>query len=151
MSTERLTGHEKGEDEREEDEVMEMDEDDVMVADDQEVSLDPGAKALHLRLALPRGYKWTEGASHHVTVASQNDDVVHVPPFKVPDLTMDWMVPIEVRSEGRTIITVTGAVFYCPVTDENICMFGPLDLSIPVVVEPGGMDVLEVSYAVTPE
>jgi len=136
---------------KDEDEGMEMDEDDVMIADDQEVSLDPGAKTLHLRLGLPRGYKWTEGASHHVAVESKNDDVVHVPPFKVPDLTMDWMVPIEVRSEGRTVIKVTGAVFYCPVTDENICMFGPLDLSIPVLVEPGGMDVLEVAYAVSPE
>lgn len=151
MNAERITSREDEADASEEDWVMEMDDDDVIVADDQEVSLDPGAKALHLRLLLPRGYKWTEGASHHVAVESHNDDVVHVPPFKVPDLTMDWMVPIEVRSEGRAIITVSGAVFYCPVADENICMFGPLDLSIPVVVEPGGMDVLEVSYTVSPE
>jgi len=127
------------------------DEDDVMVGDDSEISLDTGAKALHLRLHLPPGYKWTEGASHHVAVASDNDDVVHVPPFKVPNLTMDWMVPIEVRAEGRAVIKVSGAVFYCPVRDENICMFGPIDLSIPVLVGPGGMDVLEVTYEVSPE
>ena len=146
MNAERLTGLADGLDG-----VMEMDEDDLMVADDQEVSLDPRARVLHLTLALPPGYKWTDGASHHVTVASQNDDVLHVPPFKVPDLTFDWKVPIEVRAEGRTIITVSGAVFYCPVSDESICMFGPLDLSIPIVVEPGGMDVLEVAYTVSPE
>ena len=129
---------------------MGMEGDDVLVGDDQELSLSPGAKGLHLTISLPPGYKWTDGASHHVEVASRNEDVLHVPPWRMPDLSMDWRIPIEVLSEGRTVVAVSGAMFFCPVADEDICMFGPIDLQVPIVIEPGGADELEISHRVTP-
>ena len=124
--------------------------DDVLMEGGAVVEVSPSAREMHLRILLPPGYKWIPGGAHSVEVGSTNEDVLHVPPWTRPDLAFDWHIPIEPRTEGRADVTVRGMLFFCPVSDESVCLMDMLDVKLPVLVEEGGEQVLDVEHTVTP-
>ena len=129
---------------------MVPDGDDVMMEGGEAVELSPSAKWMHLRIHPPPGHKWIPDAAHTVEVSSTDDDVLHIPPWKRPDLSFDWRIPIEPRKEGRAGVRIHGMLFFCPVADEMVCLFDMLDVTVPVLVEEGGDYVLEVEHVASP-
>lgn len=100
--------------------------------------LDPGSDSIRLHLRLAEGYKYLPDGHHTVSITSSNEDVVSVPPFVPPDLSFDWRVPVEVRGEGEAVLRVEATVFFCPVSDESICLFNLVETDQPIIVAPDG-------------
>lgn len=121
-----------------------------MVGEATEHPISPRAKSIRLRFTLPEGYKFLLDAPHTVSVTSTDDGVIHVPPFTMPDTSFDYTVPIEVTGEGSTTIKVFGTLFFCPESDESICMFDGCDLEVPVVVSEEGDGTLEIVHKIEP-
>jgi hypothetical protein len=102
----------------------------------QMLSLD--ADTIRVCLRLPEGYKFLPDGQHQVSIRSSDEGVVRVPEFSIPDLGFDWRIPVDVRSEGEARLTLEGMVFFCPVSDESICMFAAPSADLIVrVVEDG--------------
>lgn len=99
----------------------------------QTLSLD--ADTIRVCLRLPEGYKFLPDGQHQVSIESSDESVVRVPEFAIPDLGFDWRVPVEVKHEGEAKLSLSGMVFFCPVSDESICMFAApsADLIVRVV------------------
>ncbi len=106
----------------------------------QTLSLD--AETMRVCLRLPEGYKFLPDGQHQVSIASSNETVLRVPEFSIPDLGFDWRIPVEVKTEGETTLTLSGMVFFCPISDESICMFAApsADLVVRVVEGDGAGD-----------
>ena len=104
-------------------------------------TIDPDSDTIHVRLTLPEGYKFLPDGQHMVTLHSSDSEILWVHPFDLPDLTFDYLVPIEVRKEGEAVLHLEAMVFFCPVSDESICMFAACDEEFPIRVEPGGKGV----------
>jgi hypothetical protein len=103
----------------------------------QTLSLD--ADTIRVCLRLPEGYKFLPDGQHQVRIESSDDNVVEVPSIDIPDLSFDWRVPVTVRSEGEATLHLEGMVFFCPISDESICMFAAPSADVIVrVVEGGG-------------
>ncbi len=112
--------------------------------------ISPRAKSITLRFTLPEGYKFLLDAPHTISVMSTDPDVIHVPTFIIPDASFDYTVPIEVMGEGSATINVFGTLFFCPVSDESICMFDGCDLAVPVVISEEGDGTLEIVHEIVP-
>ena len=99
----------------------------------QTLSLD--AETMRVCLRLPEGYKFLPDGQHQVSIGSSDETVLRVPEFSIPDLGFDWRIPVEVKQEGEATLTLNGMVFFCPVSDESICMFAApsADLIVRVV------------------
>jgi hypothetical protein len=108
--------------------------------DVQTLSLD--ADTIRVCLRLPEGYKFLPDGQHQVSIESSDEAVVKVPEFSIPDLGFDWRVPVEVKGEGEAKLSLSGMVFFCPVSDESICMFAApsADLVVRVVEGDAGGD-----------
>ncbi len=106
----------------------------------QTLSLD--ADTMRVCLRLPEGYKFLPDGQHEISIASSNNDVIRVPEFSIPDLGFDWRIPVEVKQEGEATLTLNGMVFFCPISDESICMFAApsADLVVRVVEGDGAGD-----------
>jgi len=130
--------------------VRVLDEDDVLMEGGAAVELSPSARFLHLRIHPPPGHKWIPDAAHTVEVSSDAPEVLNVPPWTRPDLSFDWRIPIEPRREGRAGVRLKGMLFFCPVADAMVCLFDMLDVTVPVLVEEGGEEVLEVEHTASP-
>jgi hypothetical protein len=100
--------------------------------------IDPRSDGVRLRIRLAEGYKVLPDGHHSVSVTSSDEAVVAVPPFEPPDLSFDWRVPVEVRGRGEALLRVQATVFFCPVSDESICLFSMAGVDQPVVVADGG-------------
>ncbi len=106
----------------------------------QTLSLD--ADTIRVCLRLPEGYKFLPDGHHQVSIESSDESVVRVPEFSIPDLGFDWRVPVEVKQSGEARLSLSGMVFFCPVSDESICMFAApsADLIVRVVEGDAGDD-----------
>jgi hypothetical protein len=98
------------------------------------VLMDSNRDSVRLWLRLAEGYKYLTDGQHTVLLASSDESVLVVPPFEIPDLSFDWQVPVEVKGEGETTLHLQAMVFFCPVSDESICLFNACDVEQPVVV-----------------
>ena len=114
------------------------------------VWMDMASESIRVWLRLPEGYKFLPDGAHQVTVSSSDDRVVRVPPFALPDLSFDYRVPVEVVDEGKASIRVQAMVFFCPVSDESICMFNACDVEQPVVVLEGQEGDVEIIHDIEP-
>ncbi len=92
---------------------------------------------LRLTLVLPSHYTFMDHPHHHLHISSSDEDVVYVPPFSIPDSDFDWELPFEVRGEGEAILHLEGQVFFCPVTDDTLCIWASIDDRYHVRVEEG--------------
>jgi len=101
----------------------------------QTLSLD--ADTMRVCLRLPEGYKFLPDGQHQVSIASSDERVLRVPEFSIPDLGFDWRIPVEVKQEGETTLTMSGTVFFCPISDESICMFAAPSADLVVRVVEG--------------
>ncbi len=108
--------------------------------------MDSDRDSIRLALRLPEGYKFLPDGQHTVTLTSSDEAVLVVPPFGIPDLTFDWQVPVEVGGDGETTLHLLAMVFFCPVSDESICMFNACDVEVPVVVLGGAGTDLEILH-----
>ena len=106
----------------------------------QTLSLD--ADTIRVCLRLPEGYKFLPDGQHQVSIKSSDETVLRVPEFSIPDLGFDWRIPVEVKTEGETKLSLNGMVFFCPISDESICMFAApsADLIVRVVEGDGAGD-----------
>ena len=105
--------------------------------------LDPGSDSIRLHLRLAEGYKYLPDGHHTVSVTSSDESVVAVPPFVPPDLSFDWPVPVEVRGDGEVVLRVQATVFFCPVSDESICLFNLAEVEQSVVIaQDGQVDIV---------
>ena len=103
------------------------------------VLMDSSRDTVRVWLRLPEGYKYLSDGQHTVLLTSSDESVLFVPPFDIPDISFDFRVPVEVRGEGETNLHLQAMVFFCPTSDESICMFNACDVEQPVVVL-GGAD-----------
>ena len=101
----------------------------------QTLSLD--ADTMRVCLRLPEGYKYLPDGQHQVSIGSSDEAVVKVPEFSIPDLGFDWRIPVEVKQEGEVTLSLSGMVFFCPVSDESICMFAAPSADLVVRVVEG--------------
>jgi hypothetical protein len=108
--------------------------------------MDSDRDSLRLWLRLPEGYKFLPDGQHTVLLGSSDESVMAVPPFGIPDLTFDWRVPVVVGEDGETTLHLQAMVFFCPTSDESICMFNALDVEVPVVVLTGAGTDLEIVH-----
>jgi hypothetical protein len=106
------------------------------MTDTQTLSLD--ADDIRVCLRLPEGYKFLPDGQHQVTIESSDESVLDVPEFSIPDLGFDWRVPVEVKQAGEAKLSLSGMVFFCPVSDESICMFAAPSADLIVRVVEGG-------------
>lgn len=106
--------------------------------------MDSDRDSIRLALRLPEGYKFLPDGQHTVTLTSSDESVLTVPEFGIPDLTFDWQLPVEVKEDGETTLHLQAMVFFCPVSDESICMFNACDVEVPVVVLGGAGTDLEI-------
>lgn len=114
------------------------------------VLMDSNRDTVRVWLRLPEGYKYLPDGQHTVLLASSDESVLFVPPFDIPDTSFDFRVPVEVRGEGETTLHLQAMVFFCPTSDESICMFNACDVEQPVVVLGGtGADV-EIVFDIEP-
>lgn len=120
----------------------------VLIADQQ--AIPPTTKHFNLRFELPEGYKWLPDGAHHMSITSSDSEVIEVPHFQLPDLSFDYKVPIEVKREGRTILSIHAMLFFCPTADESICMFGGCDLKVPVAVSDAAVGTLDIVQLIEP-
>jgi hypothetical protein len=106
----------------------------------QTLSLD--ADTIRVCLRLPEGYKFLPDGQHQVAIESSDEKVVRVPEFSIPDLGFDWRIPVDVKAEGEAKLSLSGMVFFCPISDESICMFAApsADLVVRVVEGDGAGD-----------
>jgi hypothetical protein len=59
---------------------------------------------------------------------------------------VELLVPVTLSS-GQAILTAQGLVYYCRTGEEAICLIESVDISLPVVVEPGtAQDDLVLDY-----
>jgi hypothetical protein len=99
--------------------------------------LDTDADHVSVALRLPEGYKFLQDMHHYLNISSSDESVITVPHFDIPDLTFEWPVPVEVHGEGETTLHLEGQVFFCPVTDQIVCIYATLDELYTVRVEEG--------------
>lgn len=99
--------------------------------------LDASANTIRVCLRLPEGYKFLPDGQHQVSVRSSDESVLRVPEFSIPDLGFDWRIPVEVRSPGTAELQLEGMVFFCPTSDESICMFAAPSESFKIEVVEG--------------
>ena len=102
----------------------------------QTLSLD--ADTIRVCLNLPEGYKFLPDGQHKVSIESSDESVVRVPEFSIPDLGFDWRIPVEVKQEGEAKLSLNGMVFFCPISDESICMFAAPSADLIVRIVEGG-------------
>jgi hypothetical protein len=114
------------------------------------VEMDAAIEAVRVWLRLPEGYRFLPDGAHTLVLTSSDEAVVSVPPFELRDLSFDHMVPVEVRGEGETTLTVQAMVFFCPLSDESICMFNACDVEQPVVVREGSGGRVEIVHDIEP-
>ena len=101
-------------------------------------TLDPDSRTLRLTVVLPSYYMFLPDQHHHLHITSSDETVISVPPFDIPDLTFDWELPVEVHGEGEAVLHLEGQVFFCPVSDESICLFNLVETDQPIIVAPDG-------------
>ena len=114
------------------------------------VLMDSNRDSVRVWLRLAEGYKYLLDGQHTVLLASSDESVLVVPPFGIPDLTFDWQVPVEVKGDGETTLHLQAMVFFCPVSDESICLFNACDVQQPVVVLGGTDADVEIIVDVEP-
>lgn len=111
-----------------------------MKEDDKVQTLSLDADTIRVCLRLPEGYKFLPDGQHQVTIESSDESVVRVPEFSIPDVGFDWRVPVEVKRTGEAKLSLSGMVFFCPVSDESICMFAAPSADLIVRVVEGSDD-----------
>ena len=112
--------------------------------------LDTDRETVRVRLRLPQGYKLIPDGAHTVVLTSADDEVLLVPPFDLPDLGLDYQVPVVVKGEGETVLHLQAMVFFCPESDESICLFNACDVEQPVVVRAGSDGDVEIVHDIVP-
>jgi hypothetical protein len=105
-------------------------------------------RRVHLKLELPTGYIFIPNQHHYLNLGSSDESVVYVPPFELPDLEFDWLIPVQVIREGEVVLHLEGQVFFCPVDDNTICIFASIDEEWPVEVAEGGEGPVELIHLI---
>jgi hypothetical protein len=113
-------------------------------------TIDLNAESIRVCLRLPEGYKFLPDGTHSVNITSSDERIVAVPTFELPDLSFDYRVPVKAIGQGEATLRIQAMVFFCPVSDESICMFNACDVEQPVEVVKEGGDGVEIFYDIEP-
>ena len=109
-----------------------------------------GAKSIRVNLRLPEGYKFLPDGAHSINVTSSDERIVAVPHFEPPDLSFDYQVPVDAVGMGEATLRIQAMVFFCPTSDESICLFNACDVEQPIEVERGAEGGVEIFYDIEP-
>ena len=108
--------------------------------DDAAMMMDSGSDVVRVAIRLPEGYMFLPDQHHFMNLGSSDESVISIPPFELPDLTFDWLVPVEVRREGEAVLRLEGQVFFCPVAERTVCIYATIaeEHRVHVVEGSGG-------------
>jgi hypothetical protein len=112
------------------------------------LEMDRDGRSIRVAVELPGGYEFLPDRNHYLMVESSDESVLAPSPIPIDDLAFDWEVPVDVRGEGETTLSLKGMVYFCPASDALVCISAHIDEKHDVRVSAGSGGAIELVHRV---
>lgn len=120
------------------------------VVEVEKQTIAPGAGAITLSFALPKGYKYNQGAPFYVAYKTADDKAVKITAketaqnFTEPKFPLD--IPVEAVA-GATTATIDSVIYFCNDDKDKICLVDSVRVIVPLEVKAGAPKQAKVEVA----